>query len=112
MEWSLEMGRSRPHLQPYRNVGYDPFVDREEHYVRCSVCQFAGIDAMKWQEPEEATFTTVTTGSTYQPPAGTPIDQLHTVIDRATEIRYVPFASCPHCGAANWGNGSAPDLLR
>lgn len=106
------MPKSHPHLQPHANVSYDPYVDRQEMPVRCSVCGFAGIDATKWQEPEEATFTTVTTGTTYQPPAGTAIDQLANVIDKTTEIRYIPFASCPQCGAANWAYGYAPDLLR
>lgn len=105
------MGR-QPHLQPHHNAGYDPFVDREEQYVRCSVCGFAGIDALRWQESEESTFTTVTTGSTYQIPVGTPADQMSAVVDKTTEIRYVPFASCPHCGAARFLDGSAPDLLR
>ena len=104
--------KSTPHITPYRNAGYNPFADREEAYVRCAVCGFAGIDSVRWHTPEEAAFTTVTTGTTYQPPAGTPIDQLAQVIDRTTEIRYVPFASCPLCGAAKWADGSAPDLLR
>jgi predicted RNA-binding Zn-ribbon protein involved in translation (DUF1610 family) len=102
----------RQTLRPYQNAGYDPYVDRQEEPVSCSVCGFKGIDAERWTDPEEAVFEVITTGTTYQPPAGTPVDQLGSVIDKTTEVRYIAYQSCPHCGAANWGSGSAPDLLR
>jgi hypothetical protein len=101
-----------PHLHRYRSNGYDPFATRVEQFVRCSVCGFKGIDALKWQEPEQAVFSTVTTGTTYQIPAGTTVEQLATAVDRTTAVTYGTYAGCPLCGSPNWSWGSAPDLLR
>lgn len=105
------MPRQTPHLERHYNGAYDPWATKFENYRRCSVCGF-WLDAEKLTEPDEAVFTIVTTGTTYQIPVGTPADQLAQVVDRTTEIRYIQGASCPHCGAANWATGTAPDIRR
>lgn len=84
-----------PHLQRYRSNGYNPHETKVDLRVRCSVCGFAGIDPEKWQEPEQAQYTIVTTGTTYQIPVGTTVEELATAIDRTTEVKYGIYSGCP-----------------
>lgn len=76
------------------------------------MCGFSGIDPEKWQEVEQALFTTTTTGTVYQIPVGTTVEEMDTAIDRTTAVEYGTYAGCPLCGSPNWATGSAPDLLR
>ena len=101
-----------PHLRHFRSDGYNPHETRIDSRVRCSVCGFAGIDPEKWQEPEQAQFSIQTTGTTYQVPVGTTVEELATAVDRTTETVYGIYSGCPLCGSPNWASGSAPDLLR
>lgn len=101
-----------PHLRRFRSDGYNPHETRIDSRVRCSVCGFAGIDPEKWQEPEQAQFSIQTTGTTYQVPVGTTVEELATAVDRTTETVYGIYSGCPLCGSPNWASGSAPDLLR
>src|SRR3990167_4985714 len=104
--------KQTPHLQRHRSSGYDPYETKVDVRVRCSVCGFKGIDPAKWQEPEQAQFTTTTTGTTYRIPVGTTVEEMATAIDRTTEVAYGGHSGCPLCGSPNWAAGSAPALLR
>lgn len=70
------MSRSVPHLRQHYNGAYNPFETRVDMRWRCSVCQWAGIDPEVMQEPEQAVFSTIITGTTYTIPAGTPLGGL------------------------------------
>ena len=104
--------RRQPRLIKHENSAYNPWEQRVDLRWRCNICGFAGIDPERFNESERAVFTVETTGTTYQPPAGTAVDQLGSVID-ATTFNNVgaPGASCPFCGAARVFDGSAGDLL-
>lgn len=100
----------RPHISRHRNANYDPNYSRWDERVQCSVCGFRGIDPQRVQEPEKAVFTIVQTGSTYQPDAGTPVDDLGSTVDVQTERQIAAGSGCPFCGSPRWRDGSAPDL--
>ena len=104
--------RQTPHLHRHRSSGYNPHETKADFRVRCSVCRFAGIDPEKWQQPEQAVFSIVTTGTTYQIPVGTTVEEMATAIDRTTDVVYGLYSGCPLCGSPLWTSGSAPDLLR
>ena len=104
--------KQTPHLYRHRSSGYNPFEVKTEWFVSCSVCGFKGIDSTKWQQPEQAQFSIVTTGTTYQIPVGTTVEEMATAIDRTTAVNYGMYSGCPLCGSPNWAAGSAPDLLR
>jgi rubredoxin len=104
------MHRQKSHLTRYPNADYNPFESRVETFFSCSVCGFKGIDAEKWHEPEQAVFSTETTGSTYIIPAGTAVEGL-SAIDKKVFTQVGSHAACPFCGSPNWSFGSAPDLL-
>ena len=101
----------RNRFRTYRNAAYDPWATRVDMRVQCSVCGFAGIDPERWQEPDMAVYTIETTGTTYQLPVGTPVEELGDA-DKRIETRYATYAGCPLCGSPAWGWGTAPDLLR
>lgn len=101
---------SKSHLQRYPSAGYDPWYTRNDERVRCSVCGFAGIDSIATQEPEQQSFTTVVTGTTYIIPVGTAASGLGAVLDKATFTQEGARAGCPFCGSPNWAFGSAQDL--
>ena len=79
------MRESQPRLIPYRSRGYNPYetrtvgVDR----IHCSVCGFL-VDPAIQQEPEQAVFSIVQTGTTYQAPTGTVVEDMD-VEDLRTE---------------------------
>lgn len=104
--------KQTPRLHRYRNAGYNPQETRVDWRWSCNICGFRGIDPERWQEPEQALFTTTTTGMTYQIPVGTTVEEMATAIDRTTAVTYGIYNGCPLCGSPNWSFGSAPDLLR
>lgn len=103
------MSRRTPHLDPHVNAAYNPWETKVEYFVDCTVCGFRGIDAEKWQEPEQEVITFRTSGFTYAVPAGTPVEGL-SVIDLNVFKETPAYAGCPFCGSPNWAWGSAPDL--
>ncbi len=101
---------TKPRMQRYPSWGYNPWETKQDERYRCSVCGFAGIDPIVTQEPEQQSFTTVTTGSTYIIPTGTSVDDLDTVLDLDTFTQEGARAGCPFCGSPLWAYGTAPDL--
>ena len=94
--------RSKPHLRRFYNSAYNPFETKYDLRATCTVCGFKGIDAVATQEPEMQSFGTVTTGSVYQIPVGTPADKLSSAIDKDVFTQEGTFAGCPFCGSPNW----------
>jgi rubredoxin len=94
----------------YPNAAYNPWEQRVDWRWSCSVCGFKGIDPEVTQEPEQAVFSTQTTGSTYSVVAGTSVEGL-SAIDKNVFTQVGTHAGCPFCGSPNWSFGSAPDLL-
>ena len=84
--------KQTPHLHRYRSLGYNPHETKVDIRARCSVCGFKGIDSTKWQQPEQAQFSVVTTGTTYQIPVGTTVEEMATAIDRTTDVVYGLYA--------------------
>src|SRR5258706_10921082 len=101
---------SKPHMRRYPSDGYDPSRTRDDIRYRCTVCGFTGIDGVTTQEPEQAVFSLATTGTTYAIPAGTSVDNLHTVIDKTAVNNVGARAGCPFCGSPNWAWASEPSL--
>jgi len=102
---------SKPHVESYKSFGYNPWEVRQDERVNCSVCGFAGIDSIATQEPEQQSFTTVVTGSTYIIPVGTAADHLGSVLDKDSFTKEGARAGCPFCGSPSWGYGTAADLF-
>ena len=107
------MRESRPRLIPHRSRGYNPYETQEVGVdrIHCSVCGFL-VDPAMQQEPEQAVFSIVQTGTTYQAPAGTAVEGMGVENLRTEAVRPGGGAGCPFCGAPLVFNGSAPDLLR
>lgn len=94
----------------YQNAAYDPWATKVDERVPCTICGFP-IDPERWQHPEKAVYEIVTTGTTYAPPTGTPVEDLG-VADKRVETRYALYAGCPLCGSPNWDFAREIDLLR
>ena len=106
------MDESRSRLRRYTNRAYDPWASRIDIRMHCSVCGWAGIDPEIQQEPEQAVFSIVQTGSIYQAPAGTAVEGLSVEDLRTEAVRPGGGTGCPLCGSPRVFDGSAPDLLR
>jgi hypothetical protein len=77
----------------------------------CSVCGFL-VDPLIQQEPEQAVFSIVQTGTTYAAPTGTPVEDMDVEDLRTEAVRPGGGSGCPFCGSPRVFDGSAPDLLR
>ena len=108
------MRESRPRLVPHRSRGYNPYETREVGVdrIHCSVCGWAGIDPAIQQEPEQAVFSIVQTGTTYSAPTGTAVEGMGVEDLRTEAVRPGGGTGCPLCGTPLVFSGSAPDLRR
>ena len=107
------MRESRPRLISHKSRGYNPYetrtvgVDR----IHCAVCGFL-VDPAIQQEPDQAVFSIVQTGTTYQAPAGTAVEDMDVEDLRTEAFRPGGGLGCPFCGSPRVFDGHAPDLLR
>ena len=85
---------TRPRMVRRVNGNYNPWEVKQEFYVRCSVCGWAGIDLNLYSQ-------------------GSDIAPISFEIDaesgRAVSV-IAAFAACPFCASPRFDGGSAPDL--
>ena len=105
------MPESRSRLVRHKSRGYDPWATKIDLRVHCAVCGFV-IDPMIQQEPELAVFSIVQTGTTYQAPTGTAVEDMDVEDLRTEAVRPGGGTGCPFCGSPRVFDGNAPDLLR
>ena len=108
---SRDVMRTTARLVRYKNRGYDPQYTKRDWRIHCSVCGFT-VDAEIQQEPEQAVFSIVQTGTTYQAPSGTAVEGLSVENLRTEAVRPGGGTGCPLCGTPQVFDWRAPDILR
>lgn len=79
----------------YTNYSFNPYETKQEYFVRCTVCGWAGIDLERYQSPPDIA------------PIAFEVDEE----SGRTVTTVAAFAACPFCHSPRYDGGTAPDLL-